>query len=87
LKVTSNKPSILRLAAAARLWTLRRAAIGPGIATDLSVIGFGLASLALWIGLDRWRVGPGAQFDPLAVPIVALYALLVLGAAFLLSRA
>jgi hypothetical protein len=87
LKLTSNNPSILRLAAAARLWTLRRAAIGPGIATDLTVSGFALASLALWIGLDRWRAGPGAEFDPLAVPIVALYAFLVLGAAFLLSRA
>jgi peptidase C13-like protein len=86
LKVISNNPSIQRLAAAARLWTLRRAAIGPGIATDLSVVGFGLASLALWIGLDRLRVGPGAQFDPLAIPIISLYALLVLGAAFLLSR-
>ena len=87
MKLTSNNPSILRLAAAARLWTLRRAAIGPGIATDLTVSGFALASLALWIGLDRWRAGPGAEFDPLAVPIVALYAFLVLGAAFLLSRA
>jgi hypothetical protein len=87
LKVTSNNLSVPWLAAAARLWTLRRGTLEPGIATDPSVIGLGLASLALWIGLDRWRVGPGAEFDPLAVPIVSLYALLVFGAAFLLSRA
>jgi hypothetical protein len=68
------------------LWTLRGAPNVAAAASDVTVIGLGLASLALWIGLDRWRAGPDAQFDPLAVPIVALYALLVLGAAFVLSR-
>ncbi len=76
-----------RLAALARLWTLRPPANLPGMATDAFLIGLGCASLLLWIGLDRWRAGPGSQLDALAIPIVALYTLLVLGAALVLSRA
>lgn len=86
MKVLSNSLFASRLSALSRLWTLRRAPTISAVASDASVIGLGLASLALWIGLDWWRAEPGAQFDPLAVPIVALYALLVLGAAFVLSR-
>jgi hypothetical protein len=45
-----------------------------------------LVSLALWVGLDYRRAGPGARFEPLAVPIIALYACAVLAIAFALSR-
>jgi hypothetical protein len=83
---TTKVSWVSRLSTMRRLWTLRPAANVGGVATDLSVIGLGLVSLTLWVGLDWWRAGPGSQFESLAVPIVALYASLVLGASFLLSR-
>lgn len=43
-------------------------------------------SLILWVGLDRWRVGPGAQFEPLEAPLVAVYLVLLLAIAYLASR-
>ena len=39
-----------------------------------------------WVGLDYRRAGAGAQFEPVAVAIIALYALAVLAVAFALSR-
>jgi hypothetical protein len=51
------------------------------------LIGLGLTSLALWVALDRWRAGPGAVFEPLEAPLVAVYLVLVLVAAYLASRA
>ncbi len=70
-----------------RLWTLRRAAALHSVATDRSLIGLGLASLVFWGTLDRWRAGPGAIFEPLETPLVAVYLLLVLATAYLASRA
>jgi hypothetical protein len=69
-----------------RLLTLRPDAGVSGLAGDLWLSGFALAALALWIGLDRYRAGPGAEVDILAYPIIALYAFLVLALAFVLSR-
>ncbi|HTV97368.1 MAG TPA: C13 family peptidase [Steroidobacteraceae bacterium] len=69
-----------------RLWGLRGAADIPRRTTDSAVLALVLVSLALWIGLDYGRVGPGARLEPLAIPIFALYAFLVVGMAFLLSR-
>jgi hypothetical protein len=70
-----------------RLWTLRRVANIPSVATDRSLIGLGAAALLLWVGLDRWRAGPGAMFEALETPLIAVYLLLVLVCAYLASRA
>ena len=55
--------------------------------TDRSLIGLGLVSLLLWLGLDRWRAGPGALFEPLEAPLIAVYLVLSLAIAYLASRA
>jgi len=71
----------------ARLWTLRRAENIPRAATDAAVIGFGLAALAIWISLDRWQAGDGAQFQLWDTLTISIYGMLVLCLAFVLSRA
>ncbi len=78
---------ISALPALLRLWTLRRVADTRAIAADRSLIGLGLASLLLWLALDRWRAGPGATFEPLETPLVAVYLVLAFAAAYLASRA
>jgi hypothetical protein len=70
-----------------RLWTLRPVTNIQTAATDRSLIGLGLASLAFWVALDRWRAGPGAVFEPLEAPLVSVYFLLVLSTAFVAARA
>ncbi len=70
-----------------RLLTLRRQIVDiPSVATDGAVIACALVSLLLWIGLDYRRAGAGAQFEPTALAIIALYACAVLGVAFALAR-
>jgi hypothetical protein len=56
------------------------------VSTDGAVFGCALVSLLLWVGLDYRRAGPGAQFEPTALAIIALYACVVLGAALALAR-
>jgi hypothetical protein len=67
-----------------RLWTLRRAFGGPP--GDSGLAALALLAFGLWLGLDHLRAGPGARLEPMAVPIVALYAFLVLCIAFAFSR-
>ena len=75
------------LPAASRLLTLRKQIDDiPRVATDGAVIACALVSLVLWIGLDYRRAGAGAQFEPTALAIIALYACAVLGIAFALAR-
>jgi hypothetical protein len=74
------------LAALPQLWTLRRVPDIPAIATDGAVTALGVASLALWIGVDGWRAGPGAQFELWDALTVCAYALLLLGVALVMSR-
>jgi hypothetical protein len=50
------------------------------------LIVLGSASLLFWMALDRWRSGPGAIFEPLEAPLVAVYLMLVFVAAYLASR-
>jgi Peptidase C13 family len=70
-----------------RLLTLRKQIVDiPSVATDGAVIACFLVSLVLWIGLDYRRAGAGAQFEPTALAIIALYACAVLGVAFALAR-
>jgi hypothetical protein len=73
--------------AVSRLLTLRKQIDDiPRVSTDGAVIACALVSLGLWIGLDYQRAGRGAQFEPTALAIIALYACAVLGVAFALSR-
>jgi hypothetical protein len=73
--------------AASRLLTLRKQIVDiPSVSTDGAVIACALGSLVLWIGLDYRRAGPGAQFEPTALAIIALYICAVLGVAFALAR-
>lgn len=78
---------ISSLAALWRLWTLRPIENVSRFATQAAVIGLSSASLALWVGLDRWLAGPGAQFEAWDTLTVSLYALLVLAVAFVASVA
>jgi peptidase C13-like protein len=75
-----------RLGSLLRLWTLRQAPALSNPPGDAWVAGLALAAFALWLGLDYLRAGPGARFEPMAIPIVALYAFLVLCVAFAFSR-
>jgi hypothetical protein len=70
-----------------RLLALRKQIVDiPSVATDGAVIACALVSLVLWIGLDYRRAGAGAQFEPTALAIIALYVCAVLGVAFALAR-
>jgi hypothetical protein len=70
-----------------RLLTLRKQIDElPRVATDGAVFSCALVSLVLWIGLDYRRAGPGAEFEPTALAIIALYACAVLGVALALAR-
>ncbi len=70
-----------------RLLTLRKQIDDiPSVSTDGAVIACALVSLVLWLGLDYRRAGPGAQFEPMAAAIIALYACAVLAVAFALAR-
>ncbi len=75
------------LAALWRLWTLRPLENASTAASEAAVISLSVASLALWVGLDRWLAGPGAQFEAWDTLTVSFYALLVLGVAFVASVA
>ncbi|HMK87976.1 MAG TPA: C13 family peptidase [Steroidobacteraceae bacterium] len=74
------------LRAILRLWALRPVANLADIATERAVSGLACVSLALWVGLDRVRAGSGAEFQLWDTLTVSIYALLVLGLAFTLSR-
>jgi hypothetical protein len=41
--------------------------------------------LALWVAVDRWQSGPGPEFSPGGIPLLAWYALAILGLAALLQ--
>ena len=79
--------SIPTLSTLLRLWALRRPDDLPARATERSLIGLGAACLFLWIGLDRWHAGPGASFEPLEAPLIAVYLVMLLVIAYLASRA
>src|SRR5580704_14550165 len=83
----TERPMLLVPKALLRIWTLRRVADIPTLATDPVVTVLGVAALALWIGVDRWRAGPGAQFELWDTLTVCAYALLLLLVAFTMSRA
>jgi Peptidase C13 family len=68
-----------------RLCILRPVKLAPsGNATHATLI-MGAMWLALWIAVDRWQSGPGPQFSPGGIPLLAWYALAVLGLAALMQ--
>jgi hypothetical protein len=65
---------------------LRRVGNIRSLATEPWVGLLGLVSLALWTGIDRLRVGPGASFNVFGIPEIALTVLMLLALAFVLAR-
>jgi len=56
-----------------------------GSATHATMI-MGAMWLALWIGVDRWQSEPDPQFSAGGIPLLAWYALAILGLAALMQR-
>ncbi len=68
----------------ARLWALRPVTSMPSgnpLAATLAMSGLWLAA---WIGIDRWQSQPDPQFFAGGIPLLAWYALAILGLAALL---
>jgi len=74
------------LGAVLRLWALRPVADIPALATERVLTLLGLTALALWVGLDGWRAGPGARFELWDTLTVSIFSLLLLALAFLMAR-
>jgi hypothetical protein len=74
------------LSALLRLWILRPVSVSPsGNATRATLI-MGAMWLALWVGVDRWQSEPDPQFSAGGIPLLAWYALAILGLAALMRR-
>jgi hypothetical protein len=74
------------LSALLRLWILRPAKTAPsGNATHATLI-MGAIWLVLWVGVDRWQSEPDPQFSAGGIPLLAWYALAILGLAALMHR-
>jgi len=72
------------LTALVRLWTLRRVSSAPaGSATQATFI-MAVAWLSAWVTIDRWQSQPEPQFFADGIPLLAWYALAILGLAALL---
>jgi hypothetical protein len=74
------------LGAILRLWTLRPVADITAIAGENTLALLGVAALALWIGIDGWRAGPGAHFELWDTLTVSIFTLVLLAVTFLMAR-
>jgi hypothetical protein len=74
------------LGAMLRLWALRPVTDIPALASESVLALLGLAALALWIGVDGWRAGAGAQFELWDTLTVSIFTLVLLAVAFLMAR-
>jgi hypothetical protein len=83
LHVTA-KPEQPALSALLRLWTLRPAAPIPSRHATLVIICMSALWLALWVAIDWWSALPDPQFLAAGAPLLAWYALAILGLAALL---
>jgi hypothetical protein len=71
-------------AALVRLWTLRRVRSAPaGNSTQATLI-MAAVWLSAWVAIDRWQSQPEPQFFADGIPLLAWYALAILGLAALL---
>lgn len=69
-----------------RLWTLRAPGELPAEGAPPTVLFLGVFSLALWVAFDWWQSQPRPKFLATGIPLLAWYALAVLGLAALLRR-
>jgi hypothetical protein len=71
-------------AALLRLWRLQRLAATPPGSAAPTVIALGMLWLAMWVAIDRGERQPNPQFSADGIPLLAWYALGVVGLAGLL---
>src|SRR5271165_3354360 len=69
----------------ARLWALRPVSPAPIANPRRAALIMGAAWLAAWVAIDRWQSQPDPQFFAGGIPLLAWYALAVLGLASLLQ--
>jgi hypothetical protein len=72
------------LAALARLWLLRPVRSMPSGNPLRAILIMGIAWLSAWVAIDHWQSNPDPQFFPSGIPLLAWYALAILGLAALL---
>jgi hypothetical protein len=72
-------------AALLRLWILRPVTVPPSGNPMTATLIMGAMWLALWVALDRWQSGPAPLFSPGGIPLLAWYALAMLGLAALMQ--
>ena len=71
-----------------RLWLLRRVTSAPAAGALRAIVIMAAAWLGAWTVIDRWQSQPDPQFFAGGIPLLAWYALAILGlAALLRSRA
>jgi Peptidase C13 family len=68
----------------ARLWLLRPVSGAPSAGSTLAVLVMAALWLAAWAVIDRWQSEPDPQFIAGGIPLLAWYALAILGLAALL---
>jgi hypothetical protein len=70
----------------ARLWLLRPVLSAPSRGSTQATLIMGAAWLSVWVAVDRWLSQPDPQFVAGGIPLLAWYALAILGLAALLRR-
>jgi hypothetical protein len=73
------------LSALLRLWMLRPVKLPPSGNPLHATLVMGTLWLALWVALDRWQSGPTPLFSSGGIPLLAWYALAILGLGALLQ--
>jgi hypothetical protein len=68
----------------ARLWTLRRVRSAPAGSATRATLVMAAVWLSAWVAIDRWQSQPEPQFFADGIPLLAWYALAILGLAALL---
>jgi Peptidase C13 family len=72
------------LAALARLWLLRPVRSAPAGNPLRAILVMGAAWLSVWVAVDRWQSQPDPRFFQSGIPLLAWYALAILGLAAVL---
>jgi len=72
------------LRALARLWLLKPVRSTPSGSPQRAALVMGAMWLSAWIAIDRWQSQPDPQFFPSGIPLLAWYALAILGLAAVL---
>ena len=74
------------LTALARLWLLKPVRSTPSGEPRGAILIMAAVWLLAWVAIDRWQSQPDPQFFPNGIPLLAWYALAILGLAALLRR-